>query len=476
MSNNAVKAKKQVVEIEQKKKFKIPNTYTLIMLFVMVAVALTYIIPAGQYEMIKDATTGKTLIDPSSFHFVDRTPVGIMGFLLSITNGMNGAAGVIFLVFLVGGFFQVINDTGAIDAAINVSINKLEKKALLVIPFIMVVMSVLGALGIIVNAVIAFIPIGIALAKKLKLDPIAGVAIMYIGAYSGFTATPMGPFNTVLGQTIAGIPIMSGFGYRTFIWAIVFIVSLWYVVRYVKKVQSDIGNSVLDKIEWAESDGGSTGNNSFTFQHGLVLVALFAGFVLYAYGSFKLKWGLSYLSAIMLGVALISGLIARQNPDDMAVSFINGCKSMVYGALVIGFAKAITIVLTDGNIIHSIIYYMSIPLSKAGATLSGALMFYINLLFNFFVPSGSGQAMVVMPLMAPMADVVGVSRQIAVSAYQYGDGFSNTVIPTSGVLMASLGVAKVPYEKWLKFMLPLFGIWVAIGSVALIVGTLIGWN
>lgn len=478
MSNStAMKMKdKKKSQMPNKKKFQIPNTYTLIMLFVMIAAALTYIIPAGQYEMVKDAVTGKTLIDPSSFHYVAKTPVGIMGFLLSITNGMSGAAGIIFLVFLVGGYFQVINDTGAIDAAINVSINKLEKKALLVIPFIMILMSILGALGIIVNAVIAFIPIGIALAKKLKLDPVAGMGIMYIGAYSGFVSSPMGPFNTILGQTIAGIPLMSGFGLRSVVWLVLFVVSLWYVIRYVKKVQNNIDDSVLDVIDWGDSSDSSEEIIEFNLRHAFVLVALTAGFVLYAYGSFKLKWGLSYLSAIMLGVALISGLIAGTNPDEMAKSFIAGCKSMVYGALIIGFAKAITIILTDGNIIHTIIFYMAMPLTKVGATFSGVLMLFINLIFNFFVPSGSGQAMVVMPLMAPMADIVNVSRQIAVSAYQYGDGFSNTIIPTSGVLMAALGVAKIPYEKWVKFMWPLFCLWVLIGSVSLIVASLIGWS
>ncbi|WP_461205265.1 YfcC family protein [Clostridium sp. DL1XJH146] len=459
-----------------KGKFKIPNTYTLIVLFVIVAVLLTYIIPAGQYETIVDEITGKTLIDPASFHFIERTPVGVMGFLLSITDGMTGAASIIFLVFLVGGYFQIINDTGAIDAAINLSVNKLEKRAILVIPVLMAIMSVLGALGIIVNASIAFIPIGIALAKKLKLDPIVGMSIMYLGAYSGFTASPMGPFNTILGQTIAGIPPMSGFTFRSIVWAIIFIVSVWYVIRYSKKLQDNIENSVLEEIEWAEGTEGSKVVAEFNVRHALVLITLIAGFVLYTYGSFKLKWGLNYLSAVMLGVAIIAGIITKMNPDDMAKSFIAGCKSMVYGALVIGFAKAITIVLTDGNIIHSIIYYMSMPLAKVPAVISGVFMFYINLIFNFFVPSGSGQAMVVMPLMAPMADVVNVSRQVAVSAYQYGDGFSNVVIPTSGVLMAALGVAKIPYEKWLKFMMPLFGIWVLIGTIAIAVGTLIGWS
>ena len=458
-----------------KKKFKVPNTYTLIMLFVIIAAVMTYIVPAGEYSMVTDEITGKTLIDPTSFQFIDSNPTTLIGFLLSIVNGMNKSGTIIFLVFMIGGFFQIINDTGAIDAAIGTAVNKLEKKALLVIPVIMLLMTVLGALGIIVNAAIAFIPIGIVLARKLKLDPIVGAAVMYLGVYSGFASTPMGAFNTILGQTIAGIPPMSGFLLRAIVWAIIFGITVWYIMRYARKVKLDINNSVLDVIEWTDVEENVKAKK-FTWNHGLILFTLFAGFTLYAYGSFVLKWNINYLSAIMLAVAIISGFIGKMSPDEMSISFINGCKSMVFGAMVIGFAKAITLILADGNVIHTLIYYMSAPLAEVGSTAAGVLMFYVNLIFNFFVPSGSGQAMIVMPLMAPMSDIVGVSRQIAVSAYQYGDGFSNTIIPTSGTLMAILGIAKIPYEKWLKFMLPLFGLWVLIATLALIVASLIGWS
>jgi uncharacterized ion transporter superfamily protein YfcC len=179
---------------------------------------------------------------------------------------------------------------------------------------------------------------------------------------------------------------------------------------------------------------------------------------------------------MMLAVALISGIVTRTHPDEMAKSFIKGAQRMVYGALVIGFAASITILLTQGDVIHSIIYYLTIPLTKVAPVFSALGMFVANLLFNLVVPSGSGQAMIVMPLMAPMADVVNVSRQIAVSAYQYGDGFSNIIIPTSGVLMAVLGVARVPYEKWLKFVMPLFLMWTGIGAVSIIIATIIGWS
>jgi uncharacterized ion transporter superfamily protein YfcC len=426
--------------------------------------------------MVQDQATGRDAIDPTSFQFVEQNPVGIKDFLLAIPTGMNNSASIIFLVFLVGGFFQVVNDTGAIDAAISIAINKLQKKALLVIPVIMIIMAILGSVGIVVNAAIAFIPIGVALGKKLKLDPVVGVAVMYLGAFSGFTSSPMGPFNTILGQTIAGLPPLSGFFFRTVVSIAIIAVTIWYTFRYAKKVKADQSNSVLDNIDWGDEANNEEGNIKFDLGHVIVLVSLIAGFVIYAYGSYKLGWGLNYISAMMLAVALISGIVTRTHPDEMAKSFIKGAQRMVYGALVIGFAASITILLTQGDVIHSIIYYLTIPLTKVAPVFSALGMFVANLLFNLVVPSGSGQAMIVMPLMAPMADVVNVSRQIAVSAYQYGDGFSNIIIPTSGVLMAVLGVARVPYEKWLKFVMPLFLMWTGIGAVSIIIATIIGWS
>ncbi len=456
------------------KKLAVPNTYVLIVLFIVFAVILTYIVPPGEFDLIKNEETGKSLVDPNSFHSVERNPAGLDDFLLSLPEGMKQGASIIFLVFLVGGFFQVINDTGAVEGAINISINKLGNRKELIIPIIMALLALLGALGIVVNAVIAFIPIGVMLAKKLKADPIVGISIMYLGSYAGFTASPVGPFNTLIGQNIAGLEPMSGFLLRLIVCLCLFAVSVWYVMRYTNKVQKDINKSVLDEIEWISED--NVGDTKFSFRHGLVLLTVIIGFVGYAYGSYKLKWGLNYMSAMMFAVAILSGIIMFSNPNDMAKSFIKGSQRMVYGALVIGFAKCITIILTDGNVIHSIIHYLTIPLTQIAPVFSALGMFVANLIFNFVVPSGSGQAMIVMPLMAPMADVVGVSRQVAVSAYQYGDGFSNIIIPTSGVLMAILGLAKVPYEKWLKFVMPLFLMWTGIGAISIIIGVLIGWS
>jgi len=456
--------------MSKSKKLKVPHTYTLIMMFIVTSVLLTYLIPAGVYNLIP----GERMIDPASFHFVERSPVGLIGFLLSVPTGLKQSAEVIFQVFMVGGFFQVINDTNALDAAIGATIDKLENKALLVLPVVMFLMYILGILGVVVNSSIAFIPIGIAVAKKLKLDPVVGAAMMYLGAYAGFATTPMGPFNTLIAQSIAGLEPMSGFGMRMVVSIMIMAATIIYVYRYAKRVNKDSKLSVFDEIDWDEEDKRSE-NIEFHGKYLAVFAVMIVGFVIYVYGSYNYKWGMSHLSGVMMVMAILSGIISGSHPDDMSKSFIKGAQSMVYGALIIGFAKAITIVLTDGSVIHTIIHYITIPLTYLPAAISAVGMFLANLVFNFVVPSGSGQAMIVMPLMTPMAEVVSVSKQIAVSAYQYGDGFSNIIIPTSGVLMAVLGVAKIPYEKWLKFVAPLFLIWVGIGAVSIVVGVMINW-
>ena len=456
-------------------RFKLPNTYALIFIFIILAALLTYIIPAGKYDIIQDEVSGRKIVDVESFKFVEQTPVSIKQFLDSIPTGLTKAGNLIFMVFLVGGFFKIVTDTGAIDAGFDAAIRKFESKALLIIPILMFIITFLGAFGVLVSSAIAFIPIGLAIAKKLKLDPICGVAMIYLASYSGFVTSPIGPFNTLIGQSIAGLPPASGAGLRSVVWVFVFIATVIYTFRYAKKVREDNSNSLLDEIRFSDDIKASASGGEFTLSHMLIILVFIGGFILYGVGTKLWKWGTSDLGAVMVAIGVLSGIIGRMSLDDMAKSFLQGCRNMVFGALIIGLARSITVVLEQGNIIHTIIYYMSIPLGKVGPILSSLGMFLSNLIFNFFVPSGSGQGMIVMPIMAPLSDIVGVTRQIAVSAYQYGDGMSNIIIPTSGVLMGVIGLAGIPYSKWLKWVFPLFLIWVGIGAVSLIVATMIGW-
>ncbi|WP_320046130.1 TIGR00366 family protein [uncultured Ilyobacter sp.] len=458
-----------------RKKFKVPDTYVLVFVFVIIAAILTYILPAGEYNLIKDPGTGRSLVDPASFHFVERNPASLMDVLLSIPKGMKNAGWVIFLIFIIGGAFKIIDDTGAMKVSIEALVEKFEGKVYIIIPVIMAAMSVLGALGIVVVSAIAFIPLGIHVSKKLKLDPVVAVAIMYVGAYAGFVTSPFIPATLQLAQNIAGLEPLSGMGLRVVVWLLVTIVSILYTIRYAKKLENNIDNSVLDKIEWTnDKDSGDTVKLNWT--HISILMVVIICFAVYAYGALNWSWGSDHMGAMLILAALLSAVISRMHPDKVAQSFIAGCKDMIFGTMIIGFAGAISVVLSEGKIIHTIIYGFSLPLKGLPSVLSANCMLLVNSIFNFFVSSGSGQAAIVMPLMAPMADIVGITRQVSVLAYQWGDGFSNTIIPTSGVLMAVLAVAKIRFEKWLKFMIPLFLIWMLIGFIAVTVAVMTGYN
>ncbi len=454
---------------KKKKKFKMPDTYVLLVFFILCAALLTYILPAGTYEMIPDTKT----IDPNSFHFIDQTPVNPFQAIMSISLGLTKGAGIIFTVFLVSGAFKIINDTGSIDSAIDALSVKLQDKVIVLIPIIMIAMSVLGYLGIIVNQTIVFIPIGLLIARKLKMDPLVGLSMMYLATYAGFIGSGMDPFTVVVAQKISGLPILSGIGFRTAVFAIMLGVAIIFLMRYAKKVMEDPSASILGTdYEWAVEEHHSA---DFTAKHKIVLVALFLTFGFYIYGAQNMDWGMNELNSVTIILAIFSGLISKMSFDQMSKSFVDGCKMAVFSALLIGFATAISVVLSQGNIIHTIIYYCSMPLKGMSTYFSAVFIFIFNWFFNFFVPSGSGQAAVVMPILAPLSDVIGLSKQVTVSAYKYGDGITNLIIPTSGTLMGFIGLAKVPYDKWLKFILPLIGIWTAIAVAACLIGVAIGF-
>lgn len=466
-----------MLAIKEKKPFKVPDTYIIVFTIMIIIALLTYVIPAGTYESYQDEVTGNTLVDPESFHFIDRTPTTFMDFLLSVSAGMAKGSSIIFFSFLICGFFRIIIDTGSIDRMIERMILKFGDKSFLVIPIVAIAMSLLGASGIGLTPIVAFIPIGLTLAKKLKLDPIFAVAIFYSSVYAGFGSSPFSPYSVVLSQNIAGIPALSGFSYRAVLWVIFTAVTIWYLMRYANRLKSDINNSIMDKMDFQEGgqiDDASIGSVSVTKDIIIVLI-LFAGFAIYTYGALKLGWNTDYMNGIFMVIGIVCGFISGMNAEQIVKSFINGCKSITYGALLIGFANAISIIMTDANIMHTIIYALSLPLTKVPSAISAVLMYIVNLVFNFFIPSASGKAAIVMPLMAPFADVVGLTRQVSVLAYCLADGFGNTIIPTHAILISSIAIAKVPFDKWLKFQIPLFLIWTLMAFAALAISVLIGF-
>lgn len=463
------------MEKAQKNKFVMPDTYVIIVFLILLIIALTYILPAGTYDFAADNRT----VIAGTYHRVDQNPAGIGDFFNSFFKGMQRGATTIFVVFLIGGAFQVLTDTGAIDAALATLIRKTKGNYRIIIPAVMIMMGVLGALGTGNNVALAFAPIMIILCTKMRLDSIVVAATMYFASNCGFSSSPMNPFTVLLGQNIAGIPQMSGIGPRSVMLVIFITVACLYTVRYCKRILQEPARSITGVYEQDDSINEDATLGSLiklTPAHIINLIILAAVFIVYAYGGIKFNWDIPSLGAAMMVLAFATGIIGRLGANGMAKSFVRGAEKMVYSALLIGFASAINVLMTESRIIHTAIYYMTLPLQYLPTYISAVGMFISNFLFNFFIPSGSGQCYVVMPIMAPAADILGITRQVAISAFQFGDGLCNVLIPTSGLLMGCLGIARVPYDKWLKFAFPVTMILSACSAVFLVIATLLGWS
>ncbi len=448
------------------KNIKIPHTYALLFMIIVLATVMTYVVPAGQFAREKDPDTGRVFVVSGSFETVDNTPVTPWGLFKSIPKGMEKAGYIIFFVLMIGGAFGIIQKTGAIDAGISGVVKKMEGKERMVIPVTMSIFSLAGAMLGSAEELLPFYPIVITLALALGFDTITGTAMVLLGAGAGFAGAFLNPFTIGIAQGISGLPLFSGIGFRLISYAILLSITVIYVMRYAAKIQV---NPELSPTYESDKKKHMHFNietlPEFTLSHKLVLLTLVAGLAVLGYG--VVKWGfyITELTAMFLIIGIVAGIVGRLDINTIAESFVDGAKELVYGALIIGLATAIMVVMEEGSIMDTIIFSMANLVKGLPPALSGVGMFVVQSIINLFVPSGSGQAAVSMPIMAPMADVVGITRQSAVLAFQFGDGFTNVISPTSGYFMAAIAIGGIKWEKWAKWMLPLFVIWSAVGAI-----------
>lgn len=454
---------------KKRTRFSMPDSYIILFLMLIIAAVATYIIPAGSFER-EEGGLVPTVI-PESFTNVEGNPVGIMDFFLSIQGGMTEAANIIFLVLIIGGSFAVINATGAIDAGIMSLINRTRHRKTLLVVSVAVVFSIAGFLGVLHTAVIAFIPVGLVIAKAFKLDAITAVALVYLGAYSGYTVAGLDPITTGFGQEIAGLPVFSGLWYRFIIYLFILTSSILYILYYINKIEKDSSKSIMGEQKFTDIEVGEDTDKTqpFTTLRKIILIYFAICMTIYTIGVFQQDWGLEEMTALFLIIGIGTALLARMSGTKFVKEFVKGAQGMIYAALIVGLARSIVVVLENGMILDTVVNYISMILEPLPAVIGAVGMYFFNLLFNLIITSGSGQAAIVMPIMAPLADIIGITRQSAVLAYNMGDGFTNTIAPTSGILMASIAVAGVSWVKWLQFMLPLLGIWIVIGLIALII-------
>lgn len=460
---------------KEKKHFKVPHLFAIVMILLVAASILTYIVPAGVFDV--DPETGRVI--GGTFHFVERTPVNLWQTLLTMQPGMVATAQIGMNLLYIGGMIGIFLKTGAIDDLIKYAVSRLQDKGVtILLPSVMFLMSLLGCFAA-NDTFAAFTVIGLIFARRLKLDPIIAVMAFFGASYIGFAAGPNMIAKTA--QLIAEIPMFSGFAMRMLVWLLLTVVAIIYTMRYAKKIIADPSRSLMGDTDWLSTEGGTDLDDSmvaeFDWRSILSTVIFFGQYVIIAVGTVKYGWGLHYTPAVLtITTFVIAILIYRMKLEEMGKAFAKGVSDVAFICVVIGLAKAISLVLEQGQVLNTIVYYISLPLSSMGKGLSSIMMYIFNTLFNFLIPSGSGQAAVLMPLMTPIGDLLGIERQVVVSAFCWGDGLSNLLWPTVGVTVGALGIANVSYDKWLKFILPLFMLWTVIVCVFLFVLANIGWT
>lgn len=464
-------------KVKQKKKFQLPDAYVILFIILLLAAVLTYVIPAGSYER-EPTDEGTDVIISDSYSQIDQQPVSLIDLFSSIQEGLIGGAGLIFLVLTIGGTFAVIEKTGAIDSMIMKTIKRTQNREWLLILMVAALFSVFGGLGIIANSSIAFIPIGIILARAMKMDAIVGVSIIYLGAYSGFAVGFLDPQTTGFAQKIAQLPLFSGLSLRLVLYVIIVGATIAYIIWYANRVKNNPQKSILSDNPFPKLEEKSMDevDGKLTSTQLTVLLVLVAGIAIYVFGVFKLDWDINEMAGIFVALAILTALISKMGANQMVEEFLNGAKRVLYGALIIGMARSIVVVLENGQVLDTVVHSMAVVLEPFSSVMGAIAMFIGNGLFNLVVTSGSGQAAIVMPIMTPLADLMDIPRQVAVQAYTLGDGFTNIITPLSGVLMANLAIAGIPWTKWLKFALPLVGIWYVIGIIFIVITVLINWG
>lgn len=456
---------------------KVPNTLVLLTVLLVITAALTLFIPAGEYDRIEKEINGQkvALVDPTSFKEIEPAPQFNLNILMAPIKGFMAASEIIVFILFVGGAFYVFQRTEAIDAGIK-ALAKAHKSSEFIrramIPIFMVIFSLAGATFGMSEETIPFIMIFIPLALVLGYDTVTGVAIPFVAASTGFAAAFLNPFTIGVAQGIAGLPPMSGIEYRLVIWVICTAVSIWWVMRYAAKIKKNPKLSITYELDLERrKDLHMSDLDDFKgmdTKHKFVLVTFLSGIVVVVFGVLYYGWYIKEICAVFLATGIITGIVGRLKANEIAESFVAGAKDLISTAFVVALSKALLIIASDGKIIDTILHAFSSPLDGLHPIGSSWIMLFVQKIIVFFVPSGSGQAALTMPVMAPLSDILGVSRQTAVLAFQFGEGFANMIIPTSAVTMGILTLAKIPYEKWAVWILPLEIIFIVLALILMI--------
>ncbi|MDN3018900.1 C4-dicarboxylate ABC transporter permease [Paenibacillus sp. BSR1-1] len=474
MSQNARKLEVTPSGEKMEKKQRKINVFALLLGILLIATILTYLVPAGEYTRVE--VDGRTVIDPGTFKWKDATPVGPFEMIKAVHTGMVEAANIVFFVLIIGGFFGVLSATGTVDVLITTMARKLSKREKLLIPIMMLFFAAGGSLMGMAEETLAYIPLLIPLALALGFDTLTGTAMVLLGASAGFTTAVMNPFTVGIAQGIAELPMFSGIGYRLVLFVIVYLVSVIFVYRYAMKVKKNPSIGFYGNYSKESASELLNSTAKLTTKHKLILTAFLLNYVVLAFGVIKYQWYITEIAALFVALTVVIGLIGRLSVDKMVSSFTSGSAALIGGALVIGLSRATLVVLNQGSIVDSMLFGISEAIKDVPAYLSVIGMYNFQALIHFILASGSGHAMLTMPIMTPLADLLNISRQTAVLSFSFADGIGNIIFPTAGTLMAGLAIAGIPWTKWAKWVLPLILIQYVIGLAAVVIAYLTGYG
>ena len=497
------------------------------MSFIVLAMLLSYVVPTGEFVRQTDAATGRSVVVPGSYHAVPATPVSPLAMLVDVPKGMLDAGAVIFLIFLAGGAFTVVDQTGALRFGVDWLMRKLRGRENLIIPLVAILFATMGALENMGEEIIPLVPVLLLLMRRMGYPPLTAVAASAGAAFVGASFSPINPFQVGIAQKLAQLPLLSGGGYRLVFLALALTLWIVGVLRHANRnrvVPAGVGESGPTATGTAPEPAAAAGPASAALafsgadrhlgeadsadssvaadsaaaaapaaqaeayatttaataaagapaRHGLVLALLLGTFAVFAYGVLELHWDFEQMAALFLALGIVAGLAGGLGLTGTAEGFVTGFRDVAFSAMVVGFARAIFVVLEQGHIVDTIVRALAEPLARLPVTLAALGMVAVQTALHVPVPSGSGQATLTMPLLVPLSDLIGLSRQVTVLAFQYGAGLCELITPTNGTLVAMLAATGVRFEQWLKFVWPLYLGLLALGIVSVVLGIALG--
>ena len=447
---------------DSKPRFSVPHPLVLLGGCVILAAAASYVLPAGEFDRADDEATRRSVVVAGTYHAVKRTPVNLFDAMVALPRGMAEAGEVIFLVFLIGGAFTVVDETGALRRGVTSLVRALGGRDLLVIPIVSIFFATGGVVENMQEEIIPLIPVLLILTRRVGFTPLVAVAMSAGAAFVGSAFSPINPFQVQIAQKLAELPLGSGWPFRGIF--LILALALWIgmTMRYASRERlepeliEESGDVGIDAKDW------------------VIFGLVAATFTVLVVGLLSWGWDFNQLSAAFFIMGVAIGLLAGMGLTGTAEAYVRGFRSMAYAALLIGFARAIFVVLEDGHIVDTIVHAMFTPLEGLPLIASSLGMVAAQTAIHVPVPSVSGQAVLTMPVLIPLSDLLGLSRQVVVLAYQYGAGLCDIITPTNGALLAMLAAAGVRYEDWIKFAVPLYLALVALGAVSIAIAIAIG--